>query len=354
VVNRPTKVLIVDDSALMRKTLRDLFGSLGRFEAQTARNGADALDQVERFNPDVVTLDVNMPEMDGLTCLSHMMARSPRPVVMVSSLTRRGAQATLEALALGAVDFVEKPGGTVSIDIDAIRNDLVMKVDAACRSRPRIARALASAARDRVEAATKRTRPAAAETASGAVLVGVSTGGPRTLEDILPLLPADFPWSIVVAQHMPGAFTGPFAARLDSICALAVTEVSSPTPLKLGHVYIGRGGADIIVEKRLGRMVVNSVPEDPRYPWHPSVERLVTSAMETIGPSALVGVQLTGMGDDGAKAMTSLLRAGGRTIAEDASTAIVFGMPGELIRMGGAAKVLPSDRIAEQLSTWIH
>jgi two-component system chemotaxis response regulator CheB len=354
VVIRSTKVLIVDDSALMRKMLRDLFGSLGRFETQTARNGADALDQVERFNPDVVTLDVNMPEMDGLTCLSHIMARSPRPVVMVSSLTRRGAQATLEALALGAVDFVEKPGGTVSVDIEAIRNQLVMKVDAACRSRPRAPRALAKAARDRAETAAPRMRPIAVETVSGVVLVGVSTGGPRTLEDILPLLPEDFPWSIVVAQHMPGAFTGPFAARLDSICALTVTEVTSPTPLKFGHVYIGRGGADVIIEKRLGRPVVNSVPEDPQHPWHPSVERLVASAMEAMEPSALVGVQLTGMGDDGVKAMTSLLRAGGRTIAEDASTAIVFGMPGELIRMGGAAKVLPSDRIAEQLSAWIR
>jgi two-component system, chemotaxis family, protein-glutamate methylesterase/glutaminase len=354
VVIKPTKVLIVDDSALMRKTLRDLFGALGRFETQTARNGADALDQVERFNPDVVTLDVNMPEMDGLTCLSHIMARFPRPVVMVSSLTRRGAQATLEALALGAVDFVEKPGGTVSVDIEAIRNQLVMKVDAACRSRPRSAKAVAGAARDRVETAVKRGSFAAAGTALGVVLIGVSTGGPRTLEDVLPLLPEDFPWSIVIAQHMPGAFTGPFAARLDSICAVAVTEVSSPTPLKLGHVYIGRGGADVVIEKRLGRAVVNSVPEDQHHLWHPSVERLVTSAMEAIEPRALVGVLLTGMGDDGAKAMTSLLRAGGRTIAEDASTAIVFGMPGELIRMGGAAKVLPSDRIAEQLSAWIH
>ena len=162
-----------------------------------------------------MTLDVNMPEMDGLTCLSHIMARSPRPVVMVSSLTRRGAQATLEALALGAVDFVEKPGGTVSLDIEAIRHQLVMKVDAACRSRPRVPRALASAARNRVEAAPRCARPVAAETASGLVLVGVSTGGPRTLEDILPVLPEDFPWPIVVAQHMPGAFTGPFAARLD-------------------------------------------------------------------------------------------------------------------------------------------
>jgi two-component system chemotaxis response regulator CheB len=206
----------------------------------------------------------------------------------------------------------------------------------------------------RVEAAAKPKRVAADFPARGAVLIGVSTGGPRTLDDILPPLPEDFPWPIVVAQHMPATFTGTFAAGLNKRCALTVTEVSAATPLRAGHVYIGRGGADVVIESRLGRAVANSVPAKPDYPWHPSVERLVTSAMEAMEPSALVGVQLTGMGDDGAKAMTSLLRAGGRTIAEDASTAIVFGMPGELIRMGGAGRVLPCDRIAAQLSAWIQ
>lgn len=348
------KLLIVDDSALMRKTLRDLFLAQKRYDVQTARNGADALVQIERFNPDVVTLDVNMPEMDGLTCLSHIMARFPRPIVMVSSITSRGAQATLEALALGAVDFVEKPGGTVSLDIGTVSREILAKVDAATRARPRIAKAIASAARSRMEASAPKARASGADRMiAGLVLVGVSTGGPRTLEDILPLLPASFPWPVVVAQHMPAAFTASFAARLDALCALHVQEVSSTTPLTRGNVYIGRGGADIVVERMLGRAIVKSVPEDNSFLWHPSVDRLVASAMNSLEPNSLVGVQLTGMGDDGAKAMTRLLKAGGRTIAEDASTAIVFGMPGELIRMGGATRVLPCDRVADQLTSWI-
>jgi two-component system chemotaxis response regulator CheB len=347
------KVLIVDDSALMRKTLREMFDARAGFETQTARNGIDALAQIERFNPDVVTLDVNMPEMDGLTCLSQIMARFPRPVVMVSSLTRKGAQATIEALALGAVDFIEKPGGTVSLDIETIGDQILSKVLAATKARPRMARAIASATRQRVET-TGRLRPAShLRSVEGAVLIGVSTGGPRTLEDVLPALPESFPWPVVVAQHMPPAFTGSFAARLDGLCPLKVQEVSAATPLARGNIYIGRGGGDLVVERIMGRPVVNWVPEGAEYRWHPSVDRLVETAMRILEPRALIGVQLTGMGDDGARAMAALLKAGGRTIAEDSSTAIVFGMPNELIRLGGAGKVLPCDRVAQQLVSWV-
>jgi two-component system, chemotaxis family, protein-glutamate methylesterase/glutaminase len=348
------RLLVVDDSALMRKILRDLFFNTGRYEVQTARNGADALQQIERFNPDVITLDVNMPEMDGLTCLSHIMARFPRPVVMVSSITQRGAQVTLEALALGAVDFVGKPGGTVSLEIDAVSKEILGKVDAATHARPRMARAIASATRSRVEAAAPSAPQGSnGKAIAGLVLIGVSTGGPRTLEDILPLLPATFPWPVVVAQHMPAAFTASFAARLDGLCALRVQEVSAPTPLARGNVYIARGSGDVVIERKLGRPIAKSVAEDDTFRWHPSVDKLVASAMRAMEPRTLVGVQLTGMGDDGARAMADLCKAGGRTIAEDASTAVVFGMPGELIRLGGATKVLPSDHVADQLNSWI-
>ena len=347
------RLLVVDDSALMRKVLREIFAQTGRFDVQTARNGADALVQIERFQPDVVTLDVNMPEMDGLTCLSHIMARYPRPVVMVSSITQKGAAATLEALGLGAVDFVAKPGGTVSLEMEAVAAEIVAKVEAATRARPRMARAIASATRRRVEQAAPRARPKT-RIPDGLVLIGVSTGGPRTLEDILPVLPADFPWPVVVAQHMPGAFTASFAARLDNLCELDVREVGSAMPLTPGVVCIARGGADLVIERSLGRLVARSVPEDPAHAWHPSVDKLVASAMAVMEPAALVGVQLTGMGDDGAREMAALTRAGGRAIAEDASTAVVFGMPGELIRLGGATKVLPCDKVARQLTEWIR
>ena len=168
----------------------------------------------------------------------------------------------------------------------------------------------------------------------------------------LPELPADFPWPVLVSQHMPGAFTASFAARLDTICALKVVEVRAALPLKRGHIYIARGNADMIVDTRLGRWIVNSVGEDSRYFWHPSVERMVQSAMRTVEARRLIAVQLTGMGNDGAEAMASLKQAGGRTIAEHESTAIIYGMPAELVRLGGADMALPSDRIAEQLVSW--
>jgi two-component system chemotaxis response regulator CheB len=348
-----TKLLIVDDSALMRKCLREIFEEGGKFEILTARNGREALAQIELHNPDVVTLDINMPEMDGITCLSEIMTKSPRPVVMVSSITTKGAQATLEALELGAVDYVEKPGGTVSLNIDSVRKELIVKIEAAARSKPRRTRGLVQRVRHAAESCPKPRPSVPTEGVGGIVLIGVSTGGPRTLEDILPELPADFPWPVVVAQHMPGAFTNSFAARLDKICALHVVEVTSALPLKRGQIYIGRGNADVIVDTRLGRGIVNSVSEDSQYLWHPSVERLVRSAMRTIDPKSIVAVELTGMGNDGAEGMTALKKAGGRTIAEHESTAIVYGMPAELVRMGGAMAVLPSHKIADQLTAWI-
>jgi two-component system chemotaxis response regulator CheB len=348
-----TKVLIVDDSALMRKCLRDICESTGKFEVVTARNGRDALAQIDNHNPDVVTLDVNMPEMDGLTCLSEIMARSPRPVLMVSSITSKGAPATLEALEYGAVDFVEKPGGTVSLNIETISREMISKIEAAAKAKPRRARNLVQRVR-RVSQTTPSPRPGAArEGIAGVIVIGVSTGGPRTLEDILPELPADLPWPVIVAQHMPGAFTGSFAARLDKICALHVVEVSSPMPLKSGQIYIGRGDADVIVDTRLGRTIINSVKQDEQFLWHPSVERLVKSTMRVMEPARIVAVELTGMGNDGAEAMTALKKAGGRTIAEHESTAIVYGMPAELVRLGGAQLVLPAPKIANQLISWV-
>lgn len=347
------KLLIVDDSALMRKHLRLIFEETGLFEVRTARNGRDALDQLGAYEPDVITLDINMPEMDGLTCLGEIMAVSPRPVVMVSSLTSEGAAATLEAMQLGAVDFVEKPGGTVSLNIGDVRDEMVEKVRVAAQARPHRARFLVDRVRrGRSEIARARAARPAART-DGCVLIGVSTGGPRTLEDILPELPADLPWPVVIAQHMPASFTGPFAQRLDRDCALEVTEVTGPVPLVPGRVYIGRGDADVVLQRKLGRLVVNSVPGDPALRWHPSVDRLVRSARDHLPAEGLIGVELTGMGDDGAAAMAALKAAGGRTIAEAESSAVVFGMPAELIRLGGATLTLPARVIPAQLVGWL-
>jgi two-component system, chemotaxis family, protein-glutamate methylesterase/glutaminase len=349
------RVLVVDDSALMRKLLTGVLVE-GGYEVRGARNGTEAVAMVVEWQPDVVTLDINMPEMDGLTALSLIMSARPTPVVMVSSLTEKGALATFEAMALGAVDFIPKPGGTISLRVDDIRALLLDKVRAASRAR------LADRTRIRPQPQPKPApvRPAAPPIAvprpagrlSGLVLVGVSTGGPRTLEDILPRLPANYPWPVMVAQHMPANFTDTFARRMDTLCALEVVEVAAGMPLVPGRIYIGRGGTDLTVTDRAGVLHAAPRPETPGVLWHPSVEVLVESAMQHLPANKLVGVMLTGMGNDGAAAMSRLHTAGGRTIAESADTAVVFGMPQELIERGGASLVLPCTGIAAQLKLW--
>jgi two-component system, chemotaxis family, protein-glutamate methylesterase/glutaminase len=347
------KLLIVDDSALMRRQLAALFEAEGDFEIRLARNGKEALAENAAFEPDVVTLDINMPEMDGLTALSLLMEERPVPVVMVSSLTEKGALATFEALALRAVDFVAKPGGTISLSIDVIRDEVVSKVRAAAKARIRTARGLAS--RIRAERKQAENRPAVVRrgtTGEGVVVIGVSTGGPRTLEDVLPLLPADFPWPVLVAQHMPASFTLPFANRMNDLCQLQVVEASRPMPLEAGTIYIGKGGADMVVTQRGGKPTVLAKPETEGFLWHPSVELLGRSVLEHCDPSRVIGVMLTGMGYDGADAFTQIKKRGGRTIAESEDTAVVFGMPAELIARGGASVVLPAEKVANQIIAW--
>lgn len=360
-----TRLLIVDDSALMRRLLTDIFTAAGDFEVAAARGGIEALEMLPAFAPDVITLDVHMPEMDGLTCLDRIMLLRPCPVVMVSSLTAEGAEETLEALALGAVDFLPKPKGAVSLEIDRIAGTLVDKVRAAAKARiPRTARL-----RERVRAASagalSQPRPSRAPRAAAAaidwpelpreiegtslVLVGCSTGGPPALDALLGELPLDFPWPILVAQHMPASFTGPLARRLDRLCAIGVQEVERTTPLLPGNAYIGRGDADLILSRRAGRLVAMSAPMDPDLFWHPSVDRMVDSAMRVVAPERLVGVLMTGMGTDGASAMARLKQQGGLTLAEDESTAVVWGMPGALVERGGASRVSPLPEIAGEL-----
>ncbi|MGA2126246.1 MAG: chemotaxis-specific protein-glutamate methyltransferase CheB [Xanthobacteraceae bacterium] len=353
------RLLIVDDSALMRKLLEGIFQEEGDFDIRLARNGTEALELVRSFDPQVVTLDVQMPGMDGLTCLGRVMIESPRPVVMISALTEEGAEATLQAIELGAIDFVAKPGATVSLEIERLRPLLVDKVRSAAEVR--ISRALRLRERVRHQfrgagvatASTPSPRPppskGGSEAPPGLVLIGTSTGGPAALDAVLPQLPSDFPWPVMIAQHMPASFTGPFARRLDRQSRLRVVEVQGPMPLQAGTVYVGRGDADLIVARRPAGMIAMAAPAQRDYPWHPSVERMVTTALDQLDAARLVGVLMTGMGRDGADAMTLLRRRGGRTIAEAESTAIVWGMPGELVRNGGAEAVRPVEAIASTI-----
>ncbi|MBK1719067.1 chemotaxis-specific protein-glutamate methyltransferase CheB [Thiocystis violacea] len=352
------KLLIVDDSALMRRQLTNVFQAEGDFEIRQARNGREAVEENRAFQPDVVTLDINMPEMDGITALSLLMAERPVPVVMVSSLTEQGALATFEALNLGAVDYLAKPGGTISLSIDEISVELVSKVRAAARARLKakgtVGRLAQRLREERVKPAPA-PRPLAVRrgvAGEGLVVIGVSTGGPRTLEDILPRWPADFPWPVLVAQHMPGSFTRPFADRMDTLCPLRVVEAAHPQKVEPGTIYIGKGGADMVVGQRGGKLTVLAKPESRDFLWHPSVELLGRSVLEHCDPARVVAIMLTGMGYDGADAFAEIKKRGGRTIAESEQSAVVFGMPAELIARGGASLVLHAEKIAAQVNSW--
>jgi two-component system chemotaxis response regulator CheB len=295
------------------------------------------------------------------------MLDRPTPVVMLSSLTADGAEVTLDALERGAVDFVAKPGGAVSLEMDRLGPLIVQRVRAAARARLRPTLRLAERIRARsanpargavalpprpTSLPSPRPTPATSPTpgpVEGIVLVGTSTGGPPALDALLSRLPADFPWPVVIAQHMPGSFTGPLSRRLDGLCALRVQEASRPMPLAPGNVYVGKGDADVTLARRPSGLVVQPVPAHADYPWHPSVDRLVASALELVDPARLVGVLMTGMGRDGAATMAAMRAQGGRTIAESEETAVVWGMPGELVRAGGATVVSPLDGIADAL-----
>ena len=352
------KLLIVDDSALMRRQLMTLFQAAGDFDIRQARNGNEAVRENREFQPDVVTLDINMPEMDGLTALSLIMAERPVAVVMVSSITEPGALATFEDLNLGAVDYVSKPGGTISLSIARITEQLVAKVRSAARARPRGKGFTAAGVVRRMQEERKKTaqessllkRPVAPT--DGLLVIGASTGGPRALEIVLSGLPEGFPWPVLVAQHMPAAFTRAFADRLNQCCALQVIEAGSALAIEAGNVYIGRGGADMLLANRAGRLAVLPAPENPEFLWHPSVELLGRSVMQHYDAKRTTAVLLTGMGHDGSDAFTEIKKRGGRTIAESEDSAVVYGMPAELVRKGGASMVLAAERIAAQLSTW--
>jgi two-component system chemotaxis response regulator CheB len=358
------KLLIADDSALVRKLLTGIFTAEGDFDIRVARNGREALELAKSFEPDVVTLDIHMPEMNGLDCLDRIMVETPRPVVMVSALTEEGARETLQAMALGAVDFMAKPEGAVSLEIDRLRPALVEKIRNAAgaklrrslrlrdRVRHRIGRAPSAPTRPRAwhEPTPQRTVGPAAAIGEfpGLILIGASTGGPPAVEAVLSRLPGNFSWPILIAQHLPASFTQAFARRLDGLCALDVVEVAGPVSLRPGCAYIGRGDADLVIVPRVTGLAALSAPPTD-YPWHPSVERLVTSALAQLPASRLIGVLMTGMGTDGATAMTRLKQEGGRTIAEAESTAVVWGMPGQLVMNGGAGVVAPVEDIADAI-----
>ena len=342
-------VLVVDDSAFMRKAISTMLDKdPGIKVIGTARDGQEGLDLVRKLNPDVVTMDIEMPKMDGLTALRHIMMEAPRPVLMVSSLTTEGAEATLKAMELGAVDFIPKQLSKVSLDIIKIEKDLIARVKTVAARKMRHTAAPRSAARPAVAPAARTAPRRSGRPVRDVVAIGVSTGGPPVVQKILSSLPADFPAGIVIAQHMPAAFTGPFAKRLDGVSQIKVKEAENGDVLKPGHAFVAPGGKHIVLDQKISRVdvVVTEQPADELY--KPSANVLISSVAEAVGRRGL-GVILTGMGSDGCEGVRDLKAKGGRALAQSDSTCVVYGMPKAIVDEKLADEIVDLDNLADSI-----
>lgn len=331
-------VLVVDDSALMRRMIGEIVEQDPALSlAGTARNGLEALERVAALRPDVVTLDIEMPQLDGLQALSRIMAERPTAVVMLSAHAKEGAEATLLALELGAVDFITKPSGSISLDIDRVRGELLEKIKiAAAVDLSRLGPAA------RRPAAPALRAPAAGGGSMTVVAIGSSTGGTRALSELLPALPPELNATYLLVQHMPRGFTRSLAERLDGRSRIAVKEAEHGDALRQGRALLAP--ADSHMELDASGLRVALTQDPPRFGVRPSADVMMLSVAER-AENPLVGVILTGMGHDGAKGLLEIKRRGGGTIAEDKSTCVVFGMPKSAIEAGAAGQVLPLDEI---------
>ena len=356
-------VVVVDDSAFMRKALASMLEKDPEIRVvATARDGQEGLELIRKHNPDVITLDIEMPRMDGLTALRHIMMENPKPVLMVSSLTVEGAESTLKAMELGAVDFIPKQLSKVSLDIIKIEEDLQAKVKQIARRKfrpPLLARKPcaptpqspcppASGQDQRREV----TRPSGSPVRD-VVAIGVSTGGPPAVQKVLSSLPKDFPASIVIAQHMPAAFTGPFAKRLDGVCQVSVKEAESGDRLQPGQVFIAPGGKHLKLLQKVSRVEIEITGEPADALYKPSANVLVGSTAEAVGKRAL-GVILTGMGSDGLEGVKVLKAKGGRALAQSDASCVVYGMPKAIVDAGLADEIVDIDDMAQAIMANIY
>lgn len=340
------RVLIVDDSAVVRQTLTTLLTADPEIEVMGAAGDPyAAAEKIAEEVPDVITLDIEMPRMDGLTFLRRIMAQHPIPVVICSSLAEQGTASALEALESGALDIVTKPRLGVRNFLEESRTEICEAVKAAAKARLRPLRA-AYKVEPKLTADAVLAPPtcAMAKTTEKVVVVGASTGGTEALKTLLETLPADTP-GIVIVQHMPELFTRAFASRLDGLCAISVKEAETEDTVLRGRALIAPGNHHLLLQRSGARYYVE-VKDGPLVSRHrPSVDVLFRSAARYAGPNA-VGVILTGMGDDGARGMLEMHQAGATTIAQDEASCIVFGMPKEAIRLNGVDKVMPLESIA--------
>jgi two-component system chemotaxis response regulator CheB len=342
-------VLVVDDSAFMRKLVTELIEGTDEFRVVgTARHGLDALQKVQTLHPDIVTLDIEMPELDGLGALERIMRVSPRPVVMLTAASGAGDEMALRALERGAVEFVRKPSGPISLDLVTIRDELLTALRAAAQVN------LAGVHGSVLQSSRE---PAPATVSAGAahcvIAIAASTGGPRALAELVPALPAQLEASVLIVQHMPPGFTKTLAERLNALSALTVTEAMHGETIESGHVYMAPGGQHMRVHG-VGRARVIMLDDSPPV-WgvRPSADPLFRSVAECAGAAA-IGVVLTGMGRDGAAGLRAVRDAGGAGIAQDRESSIIYGMPQAAFAAGGATMVLPLAEIAPALATLVR
>jgi len=345
-----TRVVVVDDSALVRSLLSAIINRQTDMECVgTAADPLIAREMIRTLNPDVITLDVEMPRMDGIDFLGKLMRLRPTPVVMVSTLTERGADVTLRALELGAIDFVAKPKVGVADGLRLLADDITDKVRVASKAHMR--RPTAASAAATAKPGDKPNAPVAAIgrlSTEKIVFIGASTGGTEATKEVLVNLPADCP-AVLITQHMPAGFTKSYAARLDGLCRIRVAEARDGERILPGHAYIAPGGVAHLSVERSGANYIARVVEGETVNRHrPSVEVLFKSAARVVGPNA-VGIMLTGMGADGASAMKEMRDAGSHNLVQDEASCVVFGMPKEAIAAGAANEVLPLTQIAPRL-----
>ncbi len=346
-MNKPIKVLIIDDSLLIRQLLEQIISSDNNIEVVgTAIDPYDAREKIKQLNPDVLTLDIEMPRMDGITFLSNLMRLKPMPVVMISTLTEKGANITLEALELGAVDYIAKPKVNVKESLPALTREIIGRIKLAAKAN--VSALERNFNREQFTSPATTVNKQSLGEKTGLIAIGASTGGTEAIKQVLLSLPKDMP-PIVIVQHMPPGFTESFAARLNALTQLDVKELKdNQQSLKMGEVYIANGAQHMVINGRRGRYSASTEDSEPVSRHKPSVDVLFNSIADNCDNS-IIAVLLTGMGIDGASGMKRLYDNGATTIAQDKNSSVVWGMPRAAVEQNAAGEILPLRKIGQFL-----
>lgn len=353
-MSQTAKVLVVDDSAFMRKVVSKILETSSKLEViNQARNGVDALKKIEKETPDVITLDVEMPKMDGLEFLKRLMAKKTIPVVMLSSVTNKGSKETIKALELGAFDFIAKPSGAISLDIDKVRDELIKKVELAAKSgvEKKIKKQMDRKSKDDQKKSISQDIEPPQQSSSfsskktNLLIIGASTGGPKAIKEVMSSLPGDLGIAILIVQHMPPEFTKSLAKRLDKLSDYKVKEAEKGDKIKSGTALLAPGDYHMLIRNDKVKLSQGEKIHNVR----PAIDKTIESVV-TDYKNGIVGVLLTGMGKDGAKGMDLIKEFGGRTIAQDEETSVVYGMPKVANKMGAIDKICPIYKIAREIT----